>query len=442
MVKIEYLKTLTAARRKALLTRSAVDLSSAAERTREIFSALLADPAKELFREYGPLKAELSLKDFLVSLAELEQAEAAVSQSLIGALNEAKENIKKFHLSQLERSMWLTEVAPGLLAGRVTSPLERVGVYIPGGRASYPSSALMNIIPAVCAGVREIIAVTPPGPQMTIRPEILTACRLSGATKIYKLGGAWAVGCLAYGLAGLPKVDKIVGPGSTWVMAAKMAVYGQVDIDSPAGPSEGFIIADSSSEPAHLAWDFLAQLEHDPEASAILITDSEQTAASVVNLVNQGSRKIDRAAIVGQSLKNAAILVVDDLAEAFDFANEYAPEHLEIVTSDPWSSLGRVKHAGSVFLGPNAPIAAGDYATGPNHVLPTGGSARAFSGLSVDAFLKKTTFQYLSPKALADVSGTVITLAESEGLTAHAESVRVRVGAQTKAAPTGQNVKK
>jgi histidinol dehydrogenase len=255
---------------------------------------------------------------------------------------------------------------------------------------------------------------------------ILATCELAGTNRIYKLGGAWAVGCLAYGLGGLPKVDKIVGPGSSWVTAAKLAVYGEVDIDQPAGPSEGFIVCDETADPHILAWDFLAQLEHDPESAAVLVSTSLEVAKKTLELIISLCPGLDRAEIVQKSLDNAAVLVAKNLAEAFNFANEYAPEHIEVITSDPLANLPLIKNAGSIFLGPYAPIPAGDYATGTNHVLPTGQSARSFSGLSIDSFQKKMTFQRLTEEALRDLKGTVTTLAYAEGLQAHAKSVEAR----------------
>jgi len=427
MIEVEFLNRLSPARRSMILARSAAATGGLREATAEILSRLTDDPEGELRREYGSLKPRATLADFKVSADEIEAAHRAVSPELLAALKKAASAIYKFHAAQLERSSWFEEFAPGLLAGRLTRPLERVGVYIPGGLAAYPSSALMNIIPAKAAGVTEIIAVSPPGPDFAIRPEILAAAHLAGADAIYKLGGAWAVGCLAHGLAGLPKVDKIVGPGSAWVTAAKLAVYGQVDIDLPAGPSEGFIIADAQAPAEWLAWDLLAQLEHDPLAAAVLMSVDEGLARRVAAEVIRLFPGLDRRDIVGEALKNgAAILVAESLEEAFDFANLYAPEHLQLTLAEPLSHLARVRHAGSVFLGSHAPIAGGDYATGPNHVLPTGGTARMFSGLSVDSFLKKITFQHLTPEALKDILPAAATLARAEGLTAHARSLEIR----------------
>lgn len=319
------------------------------------------------------------------------------------------------------------EVQPGLLAGRLTRPLERVGCYIPGGLASYPSSALMNIIPAKVAGVKEILAATPPGPEMAVNPATLVAAHLAGASRVFKLGGPWAIGSLAYGTELVPRVDKIVGPGNKYVTAAKLLVFGQVDIDSPAGPSEALILADDSAEPRFLAMDFLSQLEHDPEAAAVLVTPSAGLAQKVLDLIITELPHFPRREIIEAALtKYSAVLVVENLDEAVDFANLYAAEHLQIVTREPFAVLPRIRHAGSIFLGPYAPVPVGDYASGTNHVLPTGGCARMFSGLSVDDFIKKPTFQHLSLEALANLKDTVVTLAENEGLLLHARAIAER----------------
>ncbi|MCL2028969.1 MAG: histidinol dehydrogenase [Deltaproteobacteria bacterium] len=428
MIEVEFLRRLPPARRAAILARSAAASAGLREAAVEILTRLTDDPEGELRREYGPLRPRLTPADFKVSAEEVEAAYRALSPDFLAALKKAAASIHKFHAAQLERSSWFDEFAPGLLAGRLTRPLERVGVYIPGGLAPYPSSALMNIIPAKAAGVGEIAAASPPGPNFTIRPEILAAAHLAGADAIYKLGGAWAVGCLAHGLAGLPRVDKIVGPGSAWVTSAKLAVFGQVDIDLPAGPSEGFIIADGQAPAEWLAWDLLAQLEHDPMSAAVLVSVDENLARLVAAEISRLLPGLDRRDIVSEALVGgAAILVAENLNEAFDFANLYAPEHLQLSLAEPMSHLGKVRHAGSVFLGAHAPIAGGDYATGPNHVLPTGGAARMFSGLSVDSFLKKITFQHLTPEAARDILPAAAALARAEGLTAHARSLEIRL---------------
>lgn len=429
MLEIEILKDLSPERRKKLLARSMADFSRTMEATAEILERLKKDPEAELTREYGRLKPGFSLDDLIVSEREVEEAFDAVPAEVVEALEVAAGNIFEFHQAQLERPIWFEEFAPGLIAGRMTRALSRVGVYIPGGRAAYPSSALMNIIPAKAAGVETIVAATPPGENLSVRPEIVVGATLAGADLIYKLGGAWAIGSLAWGLGGVPRVDKIVGPGSAWVTAAKMSVFGQVDVDMPAGPSEGFIIADGQADPAWMAWDLLSQLEHDPLSAAILVCTSRAVAEEAARKVAELFPTLERREIVAESIaRGAAILVADSLEEAIDFANEYAPEHLQLVVNDPFTLLTRIQNAGSVFLGPYSPIAAGDYASGPNHVLPTGQSARAFSGLSADSFLKKITFQHLSPEALAELGPTVSLLARTEGLPAHAASVEVRCG--------------
>ncbi|MDR1051230.1 MAG: histidinol dehydrogenase [Deltaproteobacteria bacterium] len=439
MICVEYLADLSPERRGKILARSTTDHSETRERTQAILSSLRADPEKELNSAYGHLRTNFKLSDLKVTEEERDRALQGLDKSLKAALEQARANITSFHKSQLERPMYLTEITQGLLAGRVTLPLARVGVYVPGGRASYPSSALMNILPAKVAGVERIVAATPPGDGLLARPEIVAACAMAGAGDIYKLGGAWAVGCLAYGLGGVPRVDKIVGPGSSWVTAAKMAVFGEVDVDQPAGPSEGFIIADKDARPEFLAWDFLAQLEHDPQAAAVLVSLSEKVAREVAGIINKLLPTLGRGDIVRQSLGNAAILVAPDKKEAFDFANEYAPEHIQLVLVDPLASMSLVRNAGSIFLGPYSPICAGDYATGPNHVLPTGQAARAFSGLSVDSFQKKMTFQKLTRGALHKLAETVTTLALAEGLPNHAESLRVRFLRKKSGAPENGN---
>jgi histidinol dehydrogenase len=287
----------------------------------------------------------------------------------------------------------------------------------------------MTIIPAKVAGVQEIIAATPPGPGMAVNHATLVAAHLAGASRLFKIGGPWAIGSLAYGTEMVPRVDKIVGPGNKYVTAAKLLVFGAVNIDSPAGPSEVLILADETAEPRLLAIDFLSQAEHDPEAAAVLVTPAAELAQKVVELINSELPHLPRREIIEAALtltKYSAVLVAETLEEAVEFANLYAAEHLQIVTREPFALLPRIRHAGSIFLGPYAPVPVGDYASGTNHVLPTGGCARMFSGLSVDDFIKKPTFQHLSREALASIKDTVITLAESEGLPLHARAVAER----------------
>jgi histidinol dehydrogenase len=427
MLKIEKLEELSPERKKEILLRGAPSFTDTMSITLDILNALKADPVKEIFKEYAPFKPDLTIDDIKVTDKEIDQAFDTVDPKLIKALEVARDNIISFHKAQLERDSWFTEVSPGILAGRITRPLSSVGIYIPGGRASYPSSALMNILPAKVAGVKTIVATSPPGPGFAIKPEILVATAISGSREIFKLGGAWAIGSMAWGLFNVPKVDKITGPGSSWVTAAKMAVFGDVDIDLPAGPSEGFIISDGSSDPDSLAWDFLAQLEHDPLSAAILITTSPREAEKVLKKLKRILPSLKRKDIIEESFRQASILTCHTIEAAFRFSNEYAPEHLQVVVEDPMSYLSLIENAGSVFLGPNTPIPAGDYATGTNHVLPTGGSAKAFSGLSTDSFLKKITFQKLTKDALAALAPTVGTIADAEGLECHKEAVNSRL---------------
>jgi histidinol dehydrogenase len=426
-IAVESLTDLAPARRQAILSRSQVDVSAVLEVVSPILAALRKDGDAESLRQHGQFKADISSADLEATDEEVEAAYRSLEPKVLTALKTAAANIEKFHQAQREREMWALEIRPGILAGRLTRPLARVGCYIPGGLASYPSSALMNIIPAKVAGVAEIVAATPPGPEMAVNPATLVAAHLAGAQRLFKIGGPWAIGSLAYGTELVPRVDKIVGPGNKYVTAAKLLVFGQVDIDSPAGPSEALILADDSAEARFVALDFLSQVEHDPEAAAVLVTTSESLAGQVVEIITRELPHVPRREIITAALsKYSAVLVAPSLDVALEFANLYAPEHLQIVTRDPFVLLPRIQHAGSIFLGPYAPVPVGDYASGTNHVLPTGGCARMFSGLSVDDFIKKPTFQHFTREALAGLKDTVITLAEHEGLFLHARAVAER----------------
>ncbi len=426
-LQVEYLDRLTPPRRQEILRRSQEDVSQVLETVRPILAALRQVGDEENLRQHRQFKADLTAADLEVKEEEIEAAYRALDPKVLEALKTAAANIDKFHRAQLEREMWAVELRPGLLAGRLTRPLDRVGCYIPGGLASYPSSALMNIIPAKVAGVKEIIACTPPGEGLALNPATLAAAHLAGVQRFFKLGGPWAIGSLAYGTAVIPRVDKIVGPGNKYVTAAKLLVFGIVDIDSPAGPSEALILADETAEARLLAADFLTQVEHDPDAAAVLVTTDAAQAQRVVEIIKAELPQLPRREIIEAALgKYSAVLVAPSLDAALDFANLYAPEHLQVMTRDPLSLLPRIRHAGSIFLGPYAPVPVGDYASGTNHVLPTGGCARMFSGLSVDDFIQKPTFQHLSREALASLKDTVITLAEAEGLPLHARAVAER----------------
>jgi len=425
-LQVEYLDRLTPARRQEILSRSQEDVSQVLDTVRPILAALREKGDEENLRQHG-LKPGFTVADLEVKEEEIEAAYRVLDPKVLEALQAAAANIEKFHRAQLEREMWAVELRPGLLAGRLTRPLDRVGCYIPGGLASYPSSALMNIIPAKVAGVKEIIACTPPGEGLALNPATLVAAHLAGVQRFFKLGGPWAIGSLAYGTEVVPRVDKIVGPGNKYVTAAKLLVFGTVDIDSPAGPSEALILADETAEARLLAADFLTQVEHDPDAAAVLVTTDAAQAQKVVDLIKAELPQLPRREIIEAALtRYSAVLVTKNLDAALDFANLYAPEHLQVLTRDPLALLPRIRHAGSIFLGPYAPVPVGDYASGTNHVLPTGGCARMFSGLSVDDFIKKPTFQHLSREALASLKDTVITLAEAEGLPLHARAVAER----------------
>lgn len=427
MLQVEKLADLNKERRARLMTRSMEDISSVYMDVREILSVIKEKGDEALIEQYGDFSRKMTKEDLKVSPEEIKSSYDRVDKNVIEALEFAASNIRKFHEAQLEREMWSIELGPGVLAGRMTRPMDIVGAYVPGGRAAYPSSALMTIIPAKAAGVEKVMVCTPPGRDLDIMPEVLVACDIAGAEAVYRVGGPWAVGGMAYGTDTVPAVDKIVGPGNRYVTAAKMIVFGQVDIDSPAGPSEGLILADRSADPRLVTYDFFSQLEHDPDAASVLITPDEELANEVVRLIEKLFPSMPRKEIIEVSLKrNSAVLLAGDMEEAIAFTNEYASEHLQIMTEDPWTILPKIKHAGSIFMGPYAPIPCGDYATGTNHILPTGRSARMFSGVSVDDFIKKPTFQYLSAEGLKHLEKAVTTLAEAEGFLVHAETVKQR----------------
>jgi len=412
---------------RTIIKRSNEDIDSIYEEVRKIVLDVRDNGDQVALDHYKKYKHGLTLKDLEVTKDNVEEAYRNVDQKVIDALKFASDNILKFHRAQMEREMWMIDIADGILAGRMITPLERVGAYIPGRRAAYPSSILMTILPAKIAGVKEIVACTPPDKGMIINPSTLVAADIAGSTKIFKVGGPWGIASMAYGTRTIPKVDKIVGPGNKYVTAAKIMVFGQVGIDSPAGPSEGMILADKTGNADFITIDLLSQSEHDPDAASILVTTSEELALKVSKKINKELPKLPRNEIITSSLtKHSYILIARDIGQAIDFANEYAPEHLEIMTEEPFVTLRKIKNAGSIFMGPFSPIPVGDYASGTNHVLPTGQTARMFSGLSVDDFIKKPTFQYLSKDGLASLKDTVVTLAEAEGLPIHARTILER----------------
>ncbi|HDR16674.1 MAG TPA: histidinol dehydrogenase, partial [Desulfobacteraceae bacterium] len=402
-------------------------IGSVYEQVRVIVEGVRSKGDRFILETSMDLKPGTASSELEVTREEIRQALNIVPRPVLDCLKAAAQNIAKFHRAQKPPEMTSMEVSPGILAGRLTRPLESVGCYIPGGRAAYPSTLLMTVIPAREAGVDRITVVTPPGPDMTVNPLVLAAAHIAGCHRVFKVGGPWAVAALAFGTATIPRVDKIVGPGNKYVTAAKMLVYGRVDIDSPAGPSESLILADHTARAGLAAFDFLSQAEHDPDSAAILVTTSQELAVEVCDIISAEFDTLPRKEILAESLsRHSRILLAGDMEEAVSFANAYAPEHLQICTEEPFATLGRIRHAGSIFLGPYSPVAAGDYASGTNHVLPTGRCARMFSGLSVDDFIKKPTFQLLSRAGLASISGTISTLAEEEGLPLHARSVRSR----------------
>lgn len=357
---------------------------------------------------------------------EMEEAANSVAPEFLTAVKNAAERIKDFHARQKQQS-WLTTKENGVILGQRIRGLKRVGLYVPGGTAAYPSSVLMNAIPAKIAGVEELIMVTPPMKDGGANPHILAAAYVAGVDRVFLAGGAQAVAALAYGTERVPKVDKIVGPGNIYVATAKKLLYGVVDIDMIAGPSEILIVADDSAKPEFLAADLMSQAEHDVLASAILLTNSEKIASETVEALKRQVEDMPRKDIIKKSLKDyGAVIVCQNLSEAVDFANELAPEHLEMCVENPMEYIGRMDNAGSVFLGNYSPEPLGDYYAGPNHVLPTGGTARFFSPLSVDSFVKKSSFIYYTESALSQDKDDVITLAEAEGLGAHANSIKVR----------------
>lgn len=363
---------------------------------------------------------------FEISREEIDSSPDKCDRDFILALYKAADNIRDFHARQKQQS-WLEPKQNGVILGQRIRGLKRVGVYVPGGTAAYPSSVLMNVIPAKIAGVKEIVMVTPPQKDGTANPDILAAAKIAGVDRVFLIGGAQAVAALAYGTQSVPKVDKIVGPGNIFVATAKKLLYGTVDIDMIAGPSEILIVADKSANPKFLAADLMSQAEHDKMASAILLTTSEETANETAKELSRQMQTLERRDIIEQSLNDfGAIIVCKDISEAVDFANELAPEHLELAVENPIEYIGRVDNAGSVFLGHYSPEPLGDYFAGPNHVLPTSGTARFFSPLSVDSFIKKSSFIYYTEPALSEAKDDIIKLAETEGLTAHANSIKVR----------------
>ena len=380
----------------------------------------------EALRDYAKKFDGADLDSLLVTKEEIDEAFAAVGEDFLTTLRMAAANIRAFHEHQVHKDFVINDT-PGVVLGQKYTPIEKAGVYVPGGTAAYPSTVLMDVIPAKVAGVKEIVMTTPAGKDGKVNPNILAAAAVAGIDKIVKSGGAQAVAALAYGTETVPAVDKIVGPGNIYVATAKRKVFGKVGIDMIAGPSEILVLADGGCNPTWVAADLLSQAEHDKLATAVLVTDSMDLAKAVQAELEVQIPQLPRAAIARESIDtNGKIIVTDDLTKAVEAANLIAPEHLELCVEDPFALLGQIRNAGSIFMGRNVPEALGDYFAGPNHTLPTSGTARFSSPLSVDDFVKKSSFLYYTRDALADVKDRIADFAEREGLHAHAKSVTIR----------------
>lgn len=392
----------------------------------EIIANVINKKDKALF-EYCEKFDKAVLTSLEVTNEEIDEAFSSVDKEFVEILKEASENIKKFHQKQLNPGFKIDN-GDGTVTGQRVTPIERVGLYVPGGTAAYPSTVLMDSIPAKIAGCKEIVMVTPPSKNGRVNPVILAAAKIAGVDRIFKVGGAQAVAALAHGTESIPKVDKIVGPGNAFVAEAKKQVFGKVDIDMIAGPSEILVVADSTCNPAYVAADLLSQAEHDKMASAVLVTDSYELAKKVSDELEKQIPLLPRAEIARFSIDNNGKIIVaeNNLLLAIDIANEIAPEHLEICVDNPFDYLDKIKHAGSIFMGKYCPEALGDYFAGPNHTLPTSGTARFSSALGVDDFVKKSQFTYYTKEALEKVANKISYFAKKEGLDAHAKSATIR----------------
>jgi len=410
-----------------ILGRSQLEYGNVQETVNNIIAAVRKDKDKAVFEFTANFdKVELTKENIKVSDEEIEEAYKLVDKKLIEVIKRSAQRIRDFHQKQKLNS-WLEPNENGEMLGQLIRPLEKVGVYVPGGKAAYPSSVLMNVMPAKVAGVKNIIMTTPAQKDGKVYPTTIVAAKEAGVDSIYKVGGAQAIAALAFGTESIPKVDKIVGPGNIFVALAKRTVYGYVNIDSVAGPSEILVLADESANPRYVAADLLSQAEHDELASAILITDSEKLAKEVSIEIEKQTQTLSRKNIIEKSLQNfGAIVIVKDFDEACELSNKVAPEHMEVCVNSPFEVLPKIQNAGAIFLGHYSPEPLGDYMAGPNHVLPTGGTARFFSPLSIDDFIKKSSIISFSKEALRPLYKDVITFAQAEGLTAHANSVRIR----------------
>ena len=411
-------------KREAIFARED-PVGSVEEPVREIIAQVRAK-GDEALKRYTKEFDGVDITSVEVGQGAIDEGFRMADPMLVDILYRASERVAAFHQHQVRNSFLVNE-EDGILMGQKIIPLERVGLYVPGGTAAYPSSVIMNCIPAKLAGVKEIVMVTPPGKDGKIPPNILAAARICGVNRVFRVGGAQAIAALAYGTESVPRVDKIVGPGNQFVAEAKKQVFGKVGIDMVAGPSEILVIADGNCDPRIVAADLLSQAEHDKNASAVLVTDSEALAVAVQSAIEEQLPKLRREEIARASIDtNGKIIVADNLDTAVEIANEIAPEHLEVCVDQPFDYLDKIKNAGSIFLGRNCPEALGDYFSGPNHTLPTSGTARFSSPLSVDDFVKKTQYTYYTRPALEKAQPTVSTFAKQEGLTAHARSIDIR----------------
>ena len=414
---------------QGLLNKSYGDDAKLEQAVKDIIEQVRRDGQEALFDLTARFdRVDLRATGLRVSEEEMEAAWRAVTPEILKALTQARDNIYRFHMKQ-KRVSWMEPLPDGSVLGQLIQPLARVGIYVPGGTAAYPSSALMNAVPAMVAGVGEIVMVSPPRPDGSLLPEVLVAASLCNITEIYKIGGAQAIAALAYGAGDIGKVDKISGPGNIYVTLAKKQVYGQVDIDMLAGPSEILILADDSAEASELAADLLSQAEHDKMASPILISPDRVLLEATIAEVERQLVSLPRGAIARASWETyGAAIEVEDLAQGMELANAIAPEHLELAVHDPYFWLGKVRNAGAIFVGRYTPEPVGDYFAGPNHILPTGGTARFFSVLDVDAFVKKTSVIHYSKQALTRDAAAIMALARREGLEAHARAIFRRTG--------------
>ncbi len=407
------------------LARSQFSYDDVNETVENILKDVKKRGDKALF-EYTRKFDKVDLKTLEVSEEEIQKAFDTIDKELLEVIKYSHDNIKLFHERQV-RNNFIVKKENGVSLGQIINPIEKVGLYVPGGTAAYPSTVLMNAVPAKIAGCKEIIMVTPPTSDGTILPSLLVAAKIAGVDRIFKVGGAQSIAALSYGTESIPKVYKIVGPGNIYVAMAKKMVYGEVSIDMIAGPSEVLIIADDSANPVHVAADLLSQAEHDKLAASILVTTSKELAKNVAEQLEIQLKELEREEIARTSIENQGrIIITKTIDEAIKISNEIAPEHLELAVSNPFELLTRVKNAGSIFMGHNTPEPLGDYLAGPNHTLPTSGTAKFSSPLSVDDFIKKSSFIYYSKEGLEEVKDKVIKFAESEGLTAHARSVSKR----------------